>query len=774
MGFFHDVDALGRVTAYAYDAASRLTSLTDPVGNVTSWTHDDAGRVATETDPLGKVTTHAHDLVGNLTQTTDRMGRVARYSYDDDDRLAAATWLPAGGGAAVDSVAYDYDDAGRLVRVRDGASEYAYDYDAADRLISVDDQGTTGLPQVTLTYDYDGAGDRTGLADSEGGLTAYDYDVRGRLTRIVQSGAGVADKRVDFAYDGDGRVTGIDRYSDQAGTAEVVATSYSYDQASRATRIEHQVPNSGSGSGGSGSGSGGYGSGSGSGVGGPLASYAYAYDPGGRTTGEDRTWDSGASSDSSTYEYTDDGQLLAVLRGGGGSGSGGYGSGSGGYGSGSGSGSGPGGPTVAEAFGYDANGNRNTAGYSTGTGNRLASDGVYSYAYDDEGELVSRTETATGDRTLYKWDVRGRLVEVDSKVGGVTTVLASYAYDALDRRIGVAEGGATTWTVYDGNAPLLDFDGSGALKARYLDGPSAAGVDAVLARETPTGGTAWYLRDRLGSVRDVVNNSGVVIDHVEYNAFGGVESETSPAAGDRLVGFAGLVRDVTVGLNLAVYRVMDPATGLWLREDPIGFDAGDPNLQRYAGNAPTLYFDPSGLDFGMWIGKPGYNFGPPSRRPTKLPTKVPTALTPGQKDYLKRLIDNIGDMIRECNLSPTDRQNAQKIVDRLKTIDFYINADSEDSHTPQGVYRFNRGTLYYLTSPWIALSTEFFNSGIEEQTRTLLHEGYHATFEPGKYDFALFPSWRPRPSESTTFYAEHYAEDYARELVKILLQRCGN
>jgi len=582
----------GGTTSYAYDAASRLTSLTDPVGNVTSWTHDDAGRVATETDPLGKTTTYAYDLVGNPAQTTDRMGRVVQYSYDDDDRLAAATWLPAGGGAAVDSIAYDYDDAGRLVRVRDGASEYAYAYDAADRLVSVDDQGTTGLPQVTLTYDYDGAGDRTSLADSLGGQTSYDYDVRGRLTRIVQSGTGVADKRVDLAYDGDDRVVKLDRYSDQAGTAEVVATSYFYDQASRATRIEHQVPNSGSGSGGSGSGSGGYGSGSGSGVGGPLASYAYAYDPGGRTTGEDRTWDSGASSDSSTYEYTDDGQLLAVLRGGGGSGSGGYGSGSGGYGSGSGSGSGPGGPTVAEAFGYDANGNRNTAGYSTGTGNRLASDGVYSYAYDDEGELVSRTETATGDRTLYKWDVRGRLVEVDSEVGGATTVLAVYVYDALDRRIGVAEGGATVWTLYDGYSPVLDFDGSGTRKARYLAaGPDV--VDAVLARETASG-VAWYLPDRLGTIRDVVDNTGALIDHVDYNVFGGVRSETAPAAGDRLVGFAGMERSAATKLNLAVRRVQDPATGRWISPDPIGFRAGDPNLDRYVGNAPTNATDPTG------------------------------------------------------------------------------------------------------------------------------------------------------------------------------------
>jgi len=50
------------------------------------------------------------------------------------------------------------------------------------------------------------------LADTKGGLTTYTYDVRNQLTRITQSGTGVAAKRVDFAYDGDGRLTRVDRH----------------------------------------------------------------------------------------------------------------------------------------------------------------------------------------------------------------------------------------------------------------------------------------------------------------------------------------------------------------------------------------------------------------------------------------------------------------------------------------------------------------------------------------------------------------------------------
>ena len=144
---------------------------------------------------------------------------------------------------------------------------------------------------------------------------------------------------------------------------------------------------------------------------------------------------------------------------------------------------------------------------------------------------------------------------------GSTSVLAQYTYDALNRRIGVSEGGATTWTVYDGTStdPLIDFDGSGDVTARYLNGPSPAGVDAVLARDTPSGGVAWYLADRLGSVGDIVNNSGTVIDHIDYTAFG-TPTQTNPSEGDRFE-FAGMQYDAVIGQYYDEARWYDPARG---------------------------------------------------------------------------------------------------------------------------------------------------------------------------------------------------------------------
>jgi hypothetical protein len=96
-------------------------------------------------------------------------------------------------------------------------------------------------------------------------------------------------------------------------------------------------------------------------------------------------------------------------------------------------------------------------------------------------------------------------------------VLATHTYDALDRRIGMNEGSATTWTLYDGqgNDPLMDFvNGATTPTTRYLNGPQGDLIDTVLSRQN-SNGVAWYLPDRLGTIRDLINNSASIIHHVD-------------------------------------------------------------------------------------------------------------------------------------------------------------------------------------------------------------------------------------------------------------------
>ena len=54
-----------------------------------------------------------------------------------------------------------------------------------------------------------------------------------------------------------------------------------------------------------------------------------------------------------------------------------------------------------------------------------------------------------------------------------------------------------------------------------LDGPA---VDQVLADSSSTGSISWYLTDEENTVRDVINSSGVNVDHIVYGTLGNIVS----------------------------------------------------------------------------------------------------------------------------------------------------------------------------------------------------------------------------------------------------------
>ena len=266
-----------------------------------------------------------------------------------------------------------------------------------------------------------------------------------------------------------------------------------------------------------------------------------------------------------------------------------------------------------ENYAYDANGNRleshlHGSGYVTGPANRLLSDGTFDYEYDDEGNMIRRTEIASGEFREFKFDHRNRLIRVtDFSSGGVITQEVDYVYDALDRRIARtvdADGSGpgmevTEHSVYDGENVLLDFgdaDGGGSveqpeLATRYLFGPQ---IDQVLAQEDiSVGQTRWLLTDHLGTVRDIVGNTGDVLNHNLYDSFGNVLSQSDSQITTRYL-FTGRELDTATGLYYYRARFYDANTGLLVSEDVIGFLGGDSNLHRYAANNPISVVDPFG------------------------------------------------------------------------------------------------------------------------------------------------------------------------------------
>jgi RHS repeat-associated protein len=98
-------------------------------------------------------------------------------------------------------------------------------------------------------------------------------------------------------------------------------------------------------------------------------------------------------------------------------------------------------------------------------------------------------------------------------------------------------------------------------------------------------------------VRDLANSAGAVQDHLDYNPFGRLVAETNASFGDRYK-WTGRELDANGGLQYNRARYYDSNVGRWTSEDPIKFDAGDPNLSRYVRNNPLNLTDPFGLQEG--------------------------------------------------------------------------------------------------------------------------------------------------------------------------------
>ena len=218
-----------------------------------------------------------------------------------------------------------------------------------------------------------------------------------------------------------------------------------------------------------------------------------------------------------------------------------------------------------------------------------------SYGYDDAGN-VTDIEFNSGAYGLdLGWNAQYQLVAATNG-----SVVETYSYDALGRRVATVSGATTSYHVYDGIHCIADVDAQGGLVRSYTYGPGIDNILAMTVHEASETNTYYYLTDHLGSVLAITDSDGDVVESYDYDGWGRVQvydSESMPLSASGIGNrYAFQGREVSWATGLIYFRARwyDPVTGRWLSKDPIGISGGLNQYVAFGGN-PVRFSDPMGL-----------------------------------------------------------------------------------------------------------------------------------------------------------------------------------
>lgn len=148
--------------------------------------------------------------------------------------------------------------------------------------------------------------------------------------------------------------------------------------------------------------------------------------------------------------------------------------------------------------------------------------------------------------------------------------------------------GTLTRYLYDGDQVIEERDGSNAVTATYVYGP---GIDEPLTM-TRNNQTYYYFQDGLGSVTDLTNAAGEVVESYAYDPYG--QPTPAVSAVGNPYRFTGREYDADTGLYYYRARHYHPGLGRFMQRDPLGHVDGS-NLYAYVRNNAVNHVDPLGL-----------------------------------------------------------------------------------------------------------------------------------------------------------------------------------
>ncbi|MGA5068242.1 DNRLRE domain-containing protein [Streptomyces exfoliatus] len=183
-----------RTTAYTYDKAGNLRTVTEPKGTlttadptdfVTTLTYDEIHQLTTVQDAAGDKISYGYDSVGNETlvvdpkknATADTTDYTAKTAYDLNHRVVSVT------DAAGNTTRQSYDKDSLVVSTTDAENNtttFAYDERGMRSEVKVPYKDTTPVTHRTTKYEYDQVGNTTKVITPRGAETAVAEDFASR------------------------------------------------------------------------------------------------------------------------------------------------------------------------------------------------------------------------------------------------------------------------------------------------------------------------------------------------------------------------------------------------------------------------------------------------------------------------------------------------------------------------------------------------------------------------------------------------------------------
>ena len=218
--------------------------------------------------------------------------------------------------------------------------------------------------------------------------------------------------------------------------------------------------------------------------------------------------------------------------------------------------------------------------YTYGNGNRIASDGMYTFTHDANGNIVTRTDGT--DTETFTYDGLNRLVHLS---GPVTE---SYAYDDFETRVKKVNGSETTYyfNKYYEEVWLGGSSPDETISHYFADNHRIATRDAE--------GLKFKYSDHLGSATRIANISGTQTKAYWYTPYGADADETGTATVKYK--YTDKEQDET-GLYYYGARYYDAELGRFMAADsilPDPYDSQQLNRFAYVRNNPVKLVDPDG------------------------------------------------------------------------------------------------------------------------------------------------------------------------------------